>query len=327
MPGPSAIQASSRSWRRSRSLCDPARHRPLVAFPRRVGVIAAYAAKGDVIAHLRKRCPPQDIAFCPAAVQGVEAVGSIIDALGRLQSVVDVDVIIIARGGGSVADLMPFDDERLCRAIATSRVPVVTSIGHTKDRPNCDHVSAAYVAVPAKAAELAIPHAASDLLDEFAHMRTGLDAVPGRVRERGDAVGELWGHVRPRQRLTELVDDVKAAAQLLTSRAEAGWRHATRTWSPPDETLMLLARALHVRGRLTTSASSCTPPAPRSSRATSKRLTSTPPRSTLPTDDSRRLLSLHGIPSRGPTAAAMPGATLCVHFGPGRHPGCPQAGR
>jgi exodeoxyribonuclease VII large subunit len=205
-------------------LCDPARRRPLVAFPRRVGVIAAYAAKGDVIEHLRKRFPPQDIAFCPAAVQGVEAVGSIIDALGRLQSIADVDVIIIARGGGSVADLVPFDDERLCRAIATSRVPVVTSIGHTKDRPNCDHVSAAYAAVPAKAAELAIPHAASELLEEFAQLRTALDAVPDRVRQRGAAVGELWEQVRPRQRLTELVDDVEAAAQLLASRAEAGWR-------------------------------------------------------------------------------------------------------
>jgi len=205
-------------------LCDPARRLSLVAFPRRVGVIAAYAAKGDVIAHLRKRFPPQDIAFCPAVVQGIEAVGSIIDALGRLQSVADIDVIIIARGGGSVADLVPFDDERLCRAIATSRVPVVTSIGHTQDRPNCDHVAAAYAAVPAKAAELAIPHAASDLRNEFAQMRTALDAAPGRVRQRGDAVGELWEQVRPRQRLTEFADDVEAAAQLLASRAEVGWR-------------------------------------------------------------------------------------------------------
>ena len=205
-------------------MCDPARRRPLVAFPRRVGVIAAYAAKGDVFEHLRKRFPPQDIAYCPAAVQGVEAVGSIIDALGRLQSVADVDVIIIARGGGSVADLVPFDDERLCRAIATSRVPVVTSIGHTRDRPNCDHVAAAFAAVPAKAAELAIPHAASKLLDEFEQLRTALDAVPGRVRQRGDALGEFWEQVRPRQHLTELRDDVEGAAQLLASRAEAGWR-------------------------------------------------------------------------------------------------------
>ena len=132
---------------RADGLCDPDRRKPLLAFPRRVGVIAARNdANIDVIQALRRRFPPQDILFCSASVQGVHAVGSVIDALGRLQAVEGVDMIVVARGGGSTADLLAFDDERLCRAIFACAVPVITSIGHTKDRPNCDHVAAALCA-------------------------------------------------------------------------------------------------------------------------------------------------------------------------------------
>jgi exodeoxyribonuclease VII large subunit len=173
-------------------LCDPDRRKPLPAFPRRIGVIAARNdANVDVIQALRKRFPPQDIVFCAASVQGVHAVGSVIDALGRLQSVDGVDVIVVARGGGSTADLLAFDDERLCRAIFACAVPVVTSIGHTKDRPNCDHVAAAFAPVPAKAAELAICHSAAELLDELDRHRTVLARVLDRPRLMVERMGEL----------------------------------------------------------------------------------------------------------------------------------------
>lgn len=168
---------------RADGLCDPDRRKRLRTFPRRVGVIAARNdANIDVIQALRNRFPPQDILFCAASVQGVHAVGSIIDALGRLQAVDGVDVVILARGGGSTADLMPFDDERLCRAIFACAVPVITSIGHTKDRPNCDHVAAAYAPVPAKAAELAIGRSAAELLDELDRHRLALSRVLDRPR-------------------------------------------------------------------------------------------------------------------------------------------------
>jgi exodeoxyribonuclease VII large subunit len=173
-------------------LCDPDRRKPLPAFPRRVGVIAARNdANVDVIHALRKRFPPQDVAFCAASVQGVHAVGSVIDALGRLQSLPDVDVIVIARGGGSTADLVAFDDERLCRAIFACAKPVITSIGHTKDRPNCDHVAAAFAPVPAKAAELAIRYSAADLLAELDRGRTVLARVLDRPRESVERMGVL----------------------------------------------------------------------------------------------------------------------------------------
>ncbi len=180
-------------------LCDPGRRKPLPAFPRRVGVIAARNdANIDVIQALRRRFPPQDVVFCAASVQGVHAVGSVIDALGRLQATEGVDVIVVARGGGSTADLLAFDDERLCRAIFACAVPVVTSIGHTKDRPNCDHVAAAFAPVPAKAAELAIRHSAADLLDELDRHRMALGRVLDRPRLMVERMGELLQASRSR---------------------------------------------------------------------------------------------------------------------------------
>jgi exodeoxyribonuclease VII large subunit len=173
-------------------LCDPDRRRPLPAFPRRVGVIAARGdANVDVIQALRKRFPPQDVVFRAASVQGVHAVGSVIDALGRLQSVEGVDVIVIARGGGSTADLVAFDDERLCRAIFACAKPVITSIGHTKDRPNCDRVAAAFAPVPAKAAELAISRSAAEILQELDRHRSQLARVLARPRETVERLGAM----------------------------------------------------------------------------------------------------------------------------------------
>jgi exodeoxyribonuclease VII large subunit len=180
-------------------LCDPDRRKPLPPFPRRVGVIAALGdANVDVIQALRRRFPPQDIVFCAASVQGVHAVGSVIDALGRLQSLTDVDVIVIARGGGSTADLVAFDDERLCRAIFACAKPVITSIGHTKDRPNCDHIAAAFAPVPAKAAELAIRHSAADLAQELDRSRAALARVLDRPRESVERMGALLAACRSR---------------------------------------------------------------------------------------------------------------------------------
>jgi exodeoxyribonuclease VII large subunit len=184
---------------RADGLCDPDRRKPLPAFPRRVGVIAALGdANVDVIQALRQRFPAQDIVFCAASVQGVHAVGSIIDALGRLQSTEGVDVIVLARGGGSTADLLAFDDERLCRAIFACAAPVITSIGHTKDRPNCDHVAAAFAPVPAKAAELAIRHSVPELLAELDRHRTALARVLDRPWLMVERMGELLQSSRVR---------------------------------------------------------------------------------------------------------------------------------
>jgi exodeoxyribonuclease VII large subunit len=244
--------------------CDAARRKPLRTFPRRVGVVAAHGshAKEDVIRHLRERFPAQDIVFCPAAVQGVAAVGTIIDALGRLQASPSVDVIILARGGGSVAELVPFDDERLCKAISACAVPVITSIGHTKDRPNCDHVAAACATVPAKAAELAIRYSANELFDELDRHAATLSAVTAALRHRSDTLCELWADARPRDRIADIAEDLEVSRGLLASRAENVYRRydaelaglgrsldAIGARMPRPHALEQLRRELHEAGR------------------------------------------------------------------------------
>ncbi len=113
-------------------LLDASRKPPLPRFPRRVGIVAGADsdALADVVKAIRDRFPPQRLVVETATVQGASAVDSLIGALARLIHTPGVDAIVVARGGGSVQDLHPFSDERLCRAIAACPVPVVTSIGH-----------------------------------------------------------------------------------------------------------------------------------------------------------------------------------------------------
>lgn len=166
-------------------LTDPARKPALPAHPRRIGLVTGRAsdAEADVLRAIWDRYPPARITVCHALVQGVHAVSSVVDALATLDADPAVDVIVLARGGGSVEDLLPFSDERLCRAIAALDTPVVTSIGHTRQRPNCDHVAAACADVPGRAAELVVP-SADALRTRIAHaleLATGL--AHGQLRD------------------------------------------------------------------------------------------------------------------------------------------------
>jgi exodeoxyribonuclease VII large subunit len=140
-------------------LCDPARRRRLPWLATKIAVIAGDRsdAMADVCKAIRDRWPTARLVHCPATVQGANTVGSIIDALGRVQADPEIDVVIVARGGGSVQDLMPFDDERLCRAIVACPLPVVVSIGHTPNKPNVYAVADASADVPGKVAELVVP--------------------------------------------------------------------------------------------------------------------------------------------------------------------------
>jgi exodeoxyribonuclease VII large subunit len=203
-------------------LTDPARRQALPAFPRRVGVVAGRDsdAREDVIRALRERFRPVDIAFSSALVEGPRAVGSIVDALGRLSSEPCVDVIVLARGGGSVADLMPFDDERLCRAIFACGTPVVTSIGHTKQRPNCDHVAAACAHVPGRTAELVVPSAV-ELGERIGRVEAALTGVRGRIAELGCELDRVAGEADPRPALSRLSEELGSHLRVIAARADA----------------------------------------------------------------------------------------------------------
>lgn len=166
---------------RAEGLTDPDAKLPLPRVPRRVGVVTGRDsdAEADVIRALRDRFPPVRITVCHSLVQGAGAVNSLIEALGTVANAPGVDVIILARGGGSVEDLLPFSDEALCRAISALGTPVITSIGHTRQRPNCDEVASAAAEVPARAAEHAVPSAAElrALVDRLANDASGYAAA------------------------------------------------------------------------------------------------------------------------------------------------------
>jgi exodeoxyribonuclease VII large subunit len=145
-------------------LFDPARKRRPPFLPGKVGLVTgrASAAERDVLDNARRRWPAVSFRVVNVAVQGPAAVPQIIDALAVLDRDPVVDVIIMARGGGSVEDLLPFSDEALCRAVFACRTPVIAAIGHETDTPLVDYVADVRASTPTDAAKRAVP----DLADE-----------------------------------------------------------------------------------------------------------------------------------------------------------------
>ncbi|MBA8794528.1 exodeoxyribonuclease VII large subunit [Friedmanniella endophytica] len=158
-------------------LFDRVRKKPLPFLPRAVGLItgAASAAERDVIENARRRWPAVTIVAQNTLVQGPQAAEEIITALGRLDAAAEIDVIVIARGGGSLEDLLPFSDEGLIRAVAACRTPVVSAIGHESDTPILDLVADVRASTPTDAARRIVP----DLTEE----RRRVDEASGRLRQ------------------------------------------------------------------------------------------------------------------------------------------------
>ncbi|MFY9336635.1 MAG: exodeoxyribonuclease VII large subunit, partial [Mycobacterium sp.] len=140
-------------------LFDPRLKRPLPFLPNLVGLITGRggAAEHDVTSVAAARWPGVRFAIRNTAVQGPTAVAQIVAALRELDGDSEVDVIVIARGGGSAEDLLPFSDETLCRAIAACRTPVVSAVGHEPDNPLCDLVADVRAATPTDAAKRVVP--------------------------------------------------------------------------------------------------------------------------------------------------------------------------
>ena len=145
-------------------LFDPRLKRPLPFLPNTVGLITSRGshAEHDVISVATKRWPAVRFAVRNTAVQGPNAVPQVVAALRELDADDEVDVIVIARGGGSVEDLLPFYDETLCREIAKCTTPVVSAIGHEPDNPLCDLVADLRAATPTDAAKRIVPDAAAE---------------------------------------------------------------------------------------------------------------------------------------------------------------------
>ncbi len=188
-------------------LFDQSCKKPLPFLPSRIGVVTSPsgAVIRDILTVTRRRFPSVDILIAPVRVQGTEAPAEIIQALGDLQIVQGVDVIILARGGGSLEDLAPFNTEGVARAIARSRIPVVSAIGHETDFTIADFTADLRAATPSAAAELAVPLRA-ELMETLQTLHLRMNRHRRREAERfRERIANLSQRLRdPKRRLTDI---------------------------------------------------------------------------------------------------------------------------
>lgn len=165
------------------------RKKPLPFLPQLIGLVCgrASAAERDVLENARRRWPAVRFEVRNTAVQGVHAVNQVVQAVKELDDLPDVDVIIVARGGGGVEDLLPFSDEQLIRTVAECRTPVVSAIGHEPDSPLLDLVADLRASTPTDAAKKVVPDVGEEL-DRVQQLRDrALRTVQGLLdrEERG----------------------------------------------------------------------------------------------------------------------------------------------
>lgn len=208
-------------------LFDPARKRPLPFLPRTVGVVTSPtgAAIRDILSVLRRRCPSVNILLAPALVQGEGGPASVIRGLRLLNGRDDVDVIIVGRGGGSLEELWTFNDEGVARAIAASRIPVISAVGHETDFTIADFVADRRAPTPSAAAEMAVPDRAM-LLAQLAGVRERLRSAFGKQLQRRR---EALRYLRTSPALTRPLDRIYQRRQQLDDqfqRACVAMEHA-----------------------------------------------------------------------------------------------------
>jgi exodeoxyribonuclease VII large subunit len=213
------------------------RKRPLPFLPRVVGLVCgrASAAERDVVENARRRWPAVRFDIRAVAVQGPNAVTEVIDAVEALDRVPEVDVIVVARGGGSLEDLLPFSNEAMLRAVAACRTPVVSAIGHEVDSPLLDLVADVRASTPTDAGKRIVPDVAEELagvtqarrrtaaalrarLDREAHGLAGLRARPALA----DPHRMLRAHA---EQVAQLRDRARGSVRAALDRAGDGVGH------------------------------------------------------------------------------------------------------
>jgi exodeoxyribonuclease VII large subunit len=191
------------------------RKRRLPFLPSRIGLITgrASAAERDVCTNARRRWPSIDFRIINVAVQGPTSVPQLIDALNVLDRDDTVDVIVLARGGGSIEDLLPFSDEALCRAVFACRTPVVSAVGHETDVPLVDYVADLRASTPTDAAKRIVPDLGEETtrLDQArGRLRRGVTHLLDREQHRLDAIRSRPALARPEAMVEQREADTTA---------------------------------------------------------------------------------------------------------------------
>ncbi|RZT25968.1 exodeoxyribonuclease VII large subunit [Mycobacterium sp. BK558] len=225
-------------------LFDPRLKRPIPFLPGTIGLITgrASAAEHDIMAVASGRWPAVRFEVRNTVVQGPNAVPQIVEALRALDAHPEVDVIVLARGGGSVEDLLPFSDETLCREIVRCTTPVVSAIGHEPDNPLCDLVADLRAATPTDAAKRIVPDTAAE------------QALVNDLRRRSARALRNWVN-REQHTLAQLRSRPVLARPLEAINARADEIHRARRAARRDITRLLTAetdRVGHLAARLTT---------------------------------------------------------------------------
>jgi exodeoxyribonuclease VII large subunit len=225
----------------SEGLFSAERKRPLPRLPRRIGLVTGNdaAAKRDVLTTIEARFPPARVLVAETYVQGPRAAAAIVDALGRICAEPEIDVVVLARGGGSFEDLLPFSEERLVRAVASCPVPIVSAVGHEQDTPLCDLAADARASTPTAAGRLVVPDL-NELLERLGRSRSSLQRSVRRALER------------ERQRLAHARARLDRAPTLVLERKRAPLEHLRARLDRAPALVLERKRASleHAQGRL-----------------------------------------------------------------------------
>jgi exodeoxyribonuclease VII large subunit len=206
-------------------LFDAERKRPLPVAPQAIGIVTSLqaAALRDMLRVLRTRYPLAQVVISPTLVQGAEAPAAIVQALDRLNEYGEVDVIIVARGGGSIEELWAFNEEIVARAIARSRIPVISGVGHETDFTIADFVADQRASTPTAAAIVASP----DIADWMAEVQSSQQALTLlmedsllRSQEKLDRVRRDLERQAPRSQLDRLRQQLDDTTDLLQTQME-----------------------------------------------------------------------------------------------------------
>ena len=206
-------------------LFEPSRKRELPAFPQRIAVVTSPtgAVWHDIQTVIRRRYPLVELALVPSPVQGDGAALAIAEAISAANDEPDVDVIIVARGGGSLEDLWAFNEEAVARAIYTSRVPVVSAVGHETDYTIADLVADRRAPTPSAAAEMAVPDRIELMSGIVASARAMNSYIDGQLNAENDALRQIDSRL---QRALPDLDTLRIRVDDLLRSAATHLRHA-----------------------------------------------------------------------------------------------------